>query len=305
MEKKVLVTGVYGFIGRYVAREYHENGYYVIGMGHGTWNLVDANFWGIDEFYNCDITIESLVKYAIDIDVIVHCAGSGSVGFSVENPLQDFERTVRTTYFVLEFIRKYSYNTKLIYPSSAAVYGFSNNLPLKEYSDLNPISPYGYHKKIVEELCRMYVEQYAVKVVVLRLFSVYGKELKKQLLWDACKKIVRKDNLFYGTGEETRDWMHVVDVAKYFFEATKYVSEKLEIYNIASGRSITVQDILELLYSVYGTNGKPVFNGRVNLGNPVHYLADVNRIQNWNIKNKVDLSQGIIEYVRWFKNEEY
>ena len=54
---------------------------------------------------------------------------------------------------------------------------------------------------------------------------MYGKELKKQLLWDACKKIVRKDNFFYGTGEETRDWMHVVDVAKYFFEATKYVSE--------------------------------------------------------------------------------
>ena len=157
----------------------------------------------------------------------------------------------------------------------------------------------------MEELCRMYVEQYAVKVVVLRLFSVYGKELKKQLLWDACKKIVRKDNFFYGTGEETRDWMHVVDLAKYFFEATKYVSEKLEIYNIASGRSITVQDILELLYSVYGANEKPVFNGRVNFGNPVHYFADVNRIQNWNVKNKIDLNQGIIEYVRWFKNEEY
>ena len=121
MKKKVLVTGAYGFIGRYVAREYHKNGYYVIGMGHGTWNLVDTNIWGIDEFYSCDITIESLAKYAIDIDVIVHCAGSGSVGFSVENPLQDFERTVQTTYFVLEFIRKYSYNTTLIYPSSAAV----------------------------------------------------------------------------------------------------------------------------------------------------------------------------------------
>lgn len=117
--------------------------------------------------------------------------------------------------------------------------------------------------------------------------------------------MLEKIIFFYGTGEETRDWMHVVDVAKYFFEATKYVSEKLEIYNIASGRSITVQDILELLYSVYGANEKPVFNGRVNFGNPVHYFADVNRIQNWNVKNKIDLNQGIIEYVRWFKNEEY
>ena len=98
--------------------------------------------------------------------------------------------------------RQYSYNTKLIYPSSAAVYGFSNNLPLKEYSDLNPISPYGYHKKIVEELCRMYVEQYAVKVVVLRLFSVYGKELKKQLLWDACKKLLEK--IIFFTVQEKR-----------------------------------------------------------------------------------------------------
>ncbi|MDO5379829.1 MAG: NAD-dependent epimerase/dehydratase family protein [Acidaminococcaceae bacterium] len=305
MKQMVLVTGAYGFIGRYVAKEYHENGYYVIGMGHGNWSPTDANLWGIDEFYNCDISIENLVKYAIDVDVIVHCAGSGSVGFSVENPLQDFERTVRTTYFVLEFIRKYSHNTKLIYSSSAAVYGISDKVLLEECSDLNPISPYGFHKKIVEDLCRMYVEQYSIKIVVLRLFSVYGNELKKQLLWDACKKIVGKNNLFYGTGKEKRDWIHVVDVARYFFVATQYVNEKFEIYNVASGHSTTVEDMLEILYFAYGTNQRPVFNGQVNSGNPMHYLADVNKIQDWNVKNKIHLSQGIKEYVRWFKNEEH
>lgn len=302
MKKNILITGAYGFIGRYVAKECKLQNYYVIGIGHGRWSSYEYKEWGIDEWYECDITIKNLEKYiTTDIYAIIHCAGGSTVRFSIENPMLDFEKSVWSSHYILEYIRKYSINTKLVYVSSAAVYGLSNKLPLKENEILNPISPYGYHKKIVEELCKMYANQYGINIIIGRLFSVYGSELKKQLLWDACKKIKDKNMQFFGTGEETRDWIHVIDVAKYLVYAINKADDLCDIVNIASGKNISVKKVLDLLFEYYATKQKPIFNGIVDKGNPKDYLADVSKIKTWHIKQRFSLEQGIKDYVRWYK----
>ena len=303
MRQRVLVTGAYGFIGRYIARTFREAGFYVIGLGHGDWNNTVSGNWGIDEWHSSDVTMDALKEYAGDCEAIIHCAGSGSVGFSLQEPMKDFERTVWTTHYVLEYIRLYSPQTKLIYPSSAAVYGNQSVLPLREDMVPNPISPYGVHKKIVEELCQMYAHQYHVNAVILRLFSVYGEGLRKQLLWDACQKLSEDKNVFWGTGEETRDWVHAEDVAHMMLLAVSHASEECPIVNVAGGKAVRIADVLRCLFEAYGKKETPFFGGQVNVGNPNHYEADVRQALQWGWKPKVDMTDGIQRYVRWYLNE--
>ena len=299
--RRVLITGAYGFIGRYTARAYHNAGFYVIGLGHGTCPVSEARTWGFDEWHNADVDMDSLLSYASDVSIIVHCAGSGSVGFSLSNPMKDFERTVWTTHHVLEYIRTVSPQTRLLYPSSAAIYGDQEALPLTTDMTPNPISPYGVHKSIVEKLCVMYAKQYGVRVAVLRLFSVYGNGLKKQLLWDACRKLSQGISTFWGTGEETRDWVHVSDVAQAFLIAEEKASPECPVVNVGTGHAVKIKDVLGILFEAYGAQEQPSFGGEVNVGNPSHYVADVAAMSEWGWHPSVDLTQGIREYVRWYR----
>lgn len=301
MKYSVIVTGAHGFLGRYVAKTYGQAGFYVIGLGHGSWSASEAREWGVDEWHHADVDMDSLQRYASDVSIIIHCAGSGSVGFSLSNPMKDFERTVWTTHYVLEYIRTCSPKTRLLYPSSAAVYGSQEHLPLTTDMMPNPISPYGVHKNIVEELCDMYAKQYGVQTAVLRLFSVYGNGLKKQLLWDACSKLSQGINSFWGTGEETRDWVHVSDVAKAFLMAGEKASPKCPVVNVGTGDAVKIKDVLAILFEAYGAQERPVFGGEVNAGNPNHYVADVAAMTAWGWRPSVDLTQGITEYVRWYR----
>ena len=87
--KRVLITGAHGFLGRYVAKIYGQAGFYVIGLGHGSWSVSEAQVWGINEWHHADVDMDVLQSYAADVSTIVHCAGSGSVGFSLSNPMKD------------------------------------------------------------------------------------------------------------------------------------------------------------------------------------------------------------------------
>ena len=292
----VWITGACGFIGRYVAKEYKRKGYYVVGIGHGIWDE-DYSKWGLDEWCCGDITVELLCKISKLPDVIVHCAGGSSVGKSVAEPRHDYIRTVNSISCVLEYMRIYSKEAKLVYLSSAAVYGITDSLPIEVDCKTNPISPYGVHKKMSEDLCIIYGRQYGIKSVIMRLFSVYGNGLRKQLLWDACRKISAGRNTFFGTGEETRDWIHVADVARYIEEAYQYAGIEVPIFNLACGKSVRIIDVLNILFKYMGTTEKPVFGGQKDVGNPVHYWADISGLKLWQTKSCVLLEDGIKSYV--------
>ena len=105
---------------------------------------------------------------------------------------------------VLEFSRLHAPDARIVLPSSAAVYGAVERTPIEEIDVLRPVTPYGAHKKIAEDLCASFGRYCGVKSAVVRLFSVYGPELRKQLLWDASWRVSRNENGFFGTGRELR-----------------------------------------------------------------------------------------------------
>ena len=297
----ILVTGANGFLGRHVSRVAAAHGHYVMGIGHGDWAEDAWRKWGLSVWHELDVTLASLVAHAGTPDVLVHCAGSSSVGFSLENPAQDFERTVGTTLDALEYLRTSSPDTALVYPSSAAVYGSAPTLPISEDSPLAPISPYGFHKKIAEDLCRSYSENFGIRVAIVRIFSAYGVELRKQLLWDACRKALAGDYSFGGTGRETRDWVNGEDVARLLLIAGDQAVAGAALVNGASGTEVAVESILAVLFDALGAGRKPEFTGAVRSGDPERVVGDASRALAWGWSPQRAWEDGVREYADWYR----
>jgi UDP-glucose 4-epimerase len=297
----VLVTGANGFLGRHVSRLAAGQGHRVVGIGHGDWSEDVWRQWGLSVWHELDVTLASLVAHAGKPDVVVHCAGSSSVGFSLENPAQDFERTVVTTLDVLEFMRTCAPETALVYPSSAAVYGSSAILPMTEESPLAPISPYGVHKQMAEDACRSYSQTFGIRVAIVRLFSAYGVELRKQLLWDACRKTLAGDYRFGGTGRETRDWVNAEDVARLLLIAGDHALPGTVLVNGASGAEVAVESILTVLLDALGAGREPEFTGTVRAGDPERVVGDPSRALGWGWSAERPWQDGVREYADWFR----
>lgn len=302
--KTVLITGAYGFLGRHVARYMSDKGYAVVGIGHGDWSQSDYRQYGLKEWHIADVTLESLKHYAGTPDIVIHCAGSGSVAFSVEQPQQDFQRTVVSTSAVLEFVRLCCPHARLVYPSSAAVYGNAIHLPINEMHKLEPVSPYGLHKQMAEDLCKLYAKSFDISIAIVRLFSVYGEGLEKQLLWDACKKIVSGECVFFGTGAETRDWLNVNDASSLLVKATEIASPSCPIANGGYGVGATVNQVLSELFKQFKLSDQPVFSGMSRGGDPTHYVADIEIAKSWGWLPQTRLEDGLKQYVEWFKGIE-
>jgi len=296
-----LVAGAAGFLGRRVASELSESGYRVSGIGHGACPELQGQHF--DSWMDAAISYDSLSAYGERPDVIIHCAGGSSVGRSIEDPFGDFQRSVDSTAAMLEYIRAKSPETAFIYLSSAAVYGAAASLPIAENATLNPVSPYGVHKQMAECLCQLYARQFGISVAIIRLFSVYGEGLRKQLLWDACNKIVRGERTFFGTGDEVRDWFHVSDAVSLIVGMIEHASAECPIVNGGSGNGVCVREVLESLSRGLGTSGRIEFTGETRAGDPVAYIADTKRARTYGLQPSVTFGDGLDRYVKWFRDE--
>lgn len=304
--KTVLITGAHGFLGRYCAAEFSRQGYRVMGIGHGTWDNSAVAGAGIDFWLEGDISLEQLVSLPWRPDIIVHAAGSGSVSFSLSHPMQDFERSVTTTLTVLEYARLAGYAPRIVLISSAAVYGCADESQIAEDTSLHPTSPYGVHKRMAEQLCFAYGEHFAVESSVIRFFSVYGPGLRKQLLWEACRRMSTAEASepleFFGTGSETRDWLHAKDAALLVRLVGEHAHAGLVI-NGGTGEAVAVCDILKHLAVEMRWRGTIGFNGIVRTGDPGHLCADRTRAGKLGWSPSVPLSDGLADYVAWFRGE--
>jgi UDP-glucose 4-epimerase len=305
MSRNVLVTGAKGFIGRHTARALAAQGYWVVGIGHGHWTVAEARAYGVAQWVEADITLDNLNSLDLPgpVDCVVHCAGSGAVSFSYAQPWDDFQRATVTTAAVLEWIRtQASSRPRLVFVSSAAVYGDQGETDSKEASVRSPISPYGFHKLSAEMLCESYSRFFEVPVSVVRLFSVYGEGLRKQLLWDALNKFRSGNYQFFGTGNELRDWIHVDDAAALLAVAGLSKQSTFEIYN-GGFEHATTREVLTQLATASGLQGSVVFNGETHKGNPRRLTSNFHhtmRLIQWT--PTIRLQDGLARYAAWFRS---
>jgi UDP-glucose 4-epimerase len=307
MTRRALVLGGQGFIGSHACRMLAGQGFVVSGIGHGTWAADELARWGIADWTAGDIDLAALrrVPDSAAIDVVVHCAGGGAVARSYAAPLDDYERSVASTAALLEFVRAdLGGRPRVVMASSAAVYGDQGEVDLSESATRSPVSPYGFHKVAAENLCDSWSRFFGVRVSVVRLFSVYGEGLRKQLLWDAVNKLSRGDRRFFGTGHELRDWVHVEDAARLLcLAATADGQDNIEIYNGGHAHHAT-SDVLGELARLLGSSDAPVFTGETHVGNPRRLTANsrhAHRQLGW--RPEIGLHEGLRRYVDWFRGQ--
>lgn len=302
---QIWITGARGFIGRHLARHLSDSKHSVVGVGHGAWPDADAARWGVSDWLNGDVQPGNLRQLARDHgspDFIYHLAGGSSVGAAMAGPLEDFARSVTTTAEVLDWIRLESPETHLIVASSAAVYGAGHDGSISETREGTPVSPYGYHKLLTEHLCRSYAATYGIRVVLPRMFSVYGAGLRKQLVWDLCTKLSSGSASVElgGTGDELRDWIDVRDVVKALAVVRQLASDAAPRINVGSGVGTSVRDVAMLVAAAWPKPAAVSFSGKSRSGDPFSLLADNSRLRALGFQWAIAVDSGIRDYVHWF-----
>ncbi|MEA3029345.1 MAG: UDP-glucose 4-epimerase [Sphingomonadales bacterium] len=303
----IWITGARGFIGRHLAKHLAGAGHRVAGVGHGIWPEADAWRWGVTDWLNADVDAASLTQLAATSGApacVYHLAGGSSVGASLAAPLEDFRRTAASSAELLEWTRSNAPSAAVVAVSSAAVYGEGHSGPIDEDAATRPFSPYGFNKYAMEQLFRCYAQSFGCRIAIVRLFSIYGNGLTKQLLWDLCTRF--EDNagelLLAGSGEELRDWLHVDDVAVLLEKASARASPDVALVNGGRGTGLAVRSIVELVRAAWSDAPRVSFSGSRRPGDPFSLVAATRRLDQWGFRPAVAPERGIADYVAWFRN---
>jgi UDP-glucose 4-epimerase len=190
-------------------------------------------------------------------DLIFHLAAQVVVPYSMENPIEDFETNARGTLNVLEKARKD--DAKVVFTSSAAVYGNTTKLPTPENYGFNPSSCYGLSKVVGEQYCNMYSKQYGLDITILRLANVYGPRCHG-VIEDFLDKISRNPEKLeiIGTGLQSRDFVHISDVVEVFILSTVSEVAVGETFNIGFGKTTKIIDLAKMILKILGLSDKTV-----------------------------------------------
>ena len=274
MTPRALVTGANGFVGSALARAARAQGWSVTA-------LVRRPVPGLAGVRACDYSTSSLAEALKETkpEFIAHAAGSASVAGSLEDPAADFTSSVALTQRLLEAIRQSGVRAKLVFMSSAAVYGNPASLPIAETAPPAPISPYGFHKLACERLVEEYAACFGQAALCARAFSLLGEGQRRLLVWDIFRKASAGGPVVLaGTGDESRDYLHIDDFARLLWQAAAAQRGSFGILNIASGRAIRVREVAESVFTFTGTQGTPRFSGEARAGDPKEWRADTSRL---------------------------
>ena len=297
--------GALGFIGSTTVAEFGRAGYRVIGVDHGPAAATSQTPEGY-RHEQMDLPSPRLAELMAETrpGVVINAAGPASVAGSMVDPQSDFHGTVGVLLCVLDAVRLAGSAARVVTMSSAAVYGNPASLPILEDAPLAPVSPYGFHKEIAETLLTEYYDTFGVASCAARVFSAYGPGLRRQLLWDVCQKALTGGPVaLSGTGEETRDFIHVQDVAR----AIRILAERADMsaraYNVASGVETSVGEIARGLVSSISADMPVEFSGIQRPGDPLRWRADITAIEELGFAPSVSIADGIEQVATWCVQE--
>ncbi len=241
--KRILITGGSGFVGQTIARKFVEEGQDVCIYDV---NKPDPSY---GRYLRGDVfDTESLESAVKDCDVIIHLVGLADVGVSQREPAKSFRLNIASLQNVLEIARLHG-SKKIVIPSSAAVYGIPETLPIKENFPLNMTNMYSWHKHMCEQLVKAHYMNYGLEYVILRLFNVYGKGNKGVINLFLTKAAQGEVIESFGPFQY-RDFVYAGDVAIAFYKSAVYEKANNKIINIGSGKGTQIKEILELIQEI-------------------------------------------------------
>jgi UDP-glucose 4-epimerase len=298
--KKVMVTGGAGFIGFHLSK-------ILSGLTNDLTiydNLSSGKIENVSDvpaakFVKGDILDLKTLLSQERMDLIYHLAAQVVVPYSMENPMEDFDTNAKGTLCVLEKARKD--DAKVVFASSAAVYGNPSVFPTPESYGFHPFSCYGLSKVVGEEYCQMYREQYDLDVVITRFANVYGSRCHG-VIHDFLDKLVKNPNSLeiIGTGQQCRDFVHVSDLVNALVKVGTMDTTVGETYNLGFGKTVSILELSKMMLSIMGLQDKTIVT-TTNVswhGDVTKIWFDITKAKkelNWN--PKVSLEDNIKEII--------
>ncbi len=324
MNKKVLIVGGAGYIGSHVNKELNKAGFETIVFDNLSKGHREFVRWG--ELFEGDLANKSDLESLFakhKIDVVMHFAAFIEVGESVTDPQKYYLNNLRNTLNLLEVMKSNGVN-KLIFSSTAAIYGNPEYLPIDEKHPKLPVSPYGRAKLMVEQILEDYSKAYDFNYVALRYFNACGADIEAEigewhepeshlipLVFDAV--VGKRENIkIFGTDYETedgtcvRDYIHVVDLAKAHVLALKYLLDggQSDCFNLGNGKGFSVRQVMDVIKKVTEKDFSVVETDR-RAGDSSVLIAGSQKIQDklgW--KPEYNLEQIIESAWKWYKKKK-
>lgn len=294
---KILIIGSKGFIGSHAVDHFSKS--------HDVWECDVVTDYTTAQYMQVDATNADYVALFENgpFDVCINCSGAASVPDSIKNPQRDFMLNTVNVFKQLDAIRKHNPNCKYINLSSAAVYGNPEYLPIDESSSLNPISPYGVHKKMAEDICQSFYDHFQIQTCSLRIFSAYGVGLKKQLFWDLHQKSKQGQAVsLFGTGAETRDFIYVSDVVNAMDCVIKQARFEHDIINVANGEQLSIKTVAKTFFDIYNPQIAVTFQNEERQGDPSNWVANIEVLKGLGFQAHTDLNSGLTQYISWLND---
>ena len=311
MTKKILVTGIAGFIGSHLAEKLLELGYEVVGIDcfsdYYSPKLKERN---IQSIRHSNLTIlrknllnVNLKKMLENVEYVFHLAAQAGVRASWGKSFRIYtENNVLATQKLLEACKDNKIK-KFVYASSSSIYGDAESLPMKENDKPNPISPYGVTKLAAEHLCNLYWKNFRIPVTSLRYFTVYGPRQRPDMAFHKFIKAILEDReiTIYGNGNQTRDFTYVSDAVEGTIKALKSDANG-EVFNIGGGSRISVNEVIKILEEIIGKKAK-IRHIEKQEGDVKHTYADISKAREISgYEPKIKIEQGLRKEVEWIKS---
>jgi len=322
---KILVTGGAGYIGSHTVAELLRLGHKVV--------VFDNLVYGHKEAVRCPLVIGDLLhKNEINsvfekekFDGVIHFAAYAASGESMQEPAKYFENNLQGGLNLLEAMRKHDID-KIVFSSTAAVYGFSGKLPLVEDGEKKPVSVYGQSKLMFETILEWYNQLFGINSIRLRYFNAAGASLDGSIGEDHKPEThlipiiiqtalgLREKLIIFGNdyktkdGTNVRDYVHVLDLANAHIKALKYLfSNKVsEVFNMGTGRGYSNLEVVEMVKKITKIDF-PVEIGPRRLGDADALYANnskIKRVLGWKPRYS-DLKTIIETAWKWHKNHPY
>lgn len=305
--KKILITGVAGFIGSHVAKRFLIEGYEVFGVD----DLSTGNIQNVPErvtFIEGNLSeikvIKSLPSESL---VIIHLAGQSSGEISFDDPISDLNKNVVSTLRLIEYgIANRA--PLMLYGSSMSVYGNPATPNPSEDAICNPLSCYGIGKLMSEKYLSIYADQ--LPSISMRMFNVYGpgqdlSNLRQGMVSIYLAQAIANSKIIIkGSSQRFRDFIYVSDVAEIYLKAAKIKTVQSNILNVGTGKKTTVHDLIQLICNKL-PNISYTVDGQTP-GDQSGIFADCSRLEKQlGYNNYTNLNDGLDMFITWALKDRF
>lgn len=304
--KKILISGVAGFIGSNLADRLLKNGNYeIIGIDNLSYGVKEQIPEGVN-FYQLDIRDKSIYSLFKDVDYVFHFAAKNCISDCQNDPIETVDINVNGTMNIFEASKQNNIK-KVIYAESSAMYEGSEMYPTPEYN-IKPQSFYALSKMCNMILAKGYSRYSNLKFTALRYFCVYGprqdyrRTIPPVFSSFIIKLLKGEQPNIYGTGEKRRDFIHVDDVNDFHILCINDKRTNDKVFNLGSGSNYSINEIYSIISDLLNSNINPQYKSDIQ-GEALSNLADISEAKKIGWYPKIDLKNGLESSIIFIKNE--